>query len=148
MHEGCPVDHGAARWARTIHAQTGVLVHIEVREDTGAKENWISPTIVKELALDPIATTDADIVYDFNGTPYSPTGEVKISLGGKRPRSLETRCLIAPERFPMNGITFGRQFLQQVGHVHDVFHEKEGESTNLILIGPKQTVRKEAYRRK
>ena len=139
--KGCPIDHGATRWAKAVDSLKGDTVKIEVREDTGAVENWVSPLIVEKLQLSVLRINSPGTEYTgFKGEKYKPTGEVNIWLAGKPRTSIEAQCLIAPEGFPIDGITFGTKFISEVGHVHTLFTDNKGESANLVIVGRKPLV--------
>jgi hypothetical protein len=135
----CPIDHHATRWARTMHGRNKQVhyIEIEVLEDTGAQESWISLDIVQMLDLRSTPPSNPNQEYiGANGARWNSQGEVDIKLSGIN-LPVRPRCQVAPLGFPIQGVALGSKFVQQHGHVHTLFSDKKGEPHLVIARAPK-----------
>ena len=137
--QGCKIDHGIIRFAKTINLRTGESQYVQVKEDTGTSVNWISPSVVNNFDFE-VQDAPQDMVFlDFGGKKFQPKGMVTITLAGNETKTQHTEFYVAPEGFPVDGVVVGTEFIQRSGHTHAIFAEKP-EGPALLVVQKKVTV--------
>ncbi|KAF2238502.1 hypothetical protein EV356DRAFT_505789 [Viridothelium virens] len=129
---GCKVDHGAVRIARTVDCNTGDVQSIDVIEDTGSVENWISPKVLERLMFQRSPVDKSMKVVGLMGIEYSPEITIETNLTGRGNKSLYVKCFVGPPEFPVEGIVLGNNFIKNCGHPHTLFNLKE-QGQSLIV---------------
>lgn len=123
-----------------MNQRTGKAKLLKVREDTGTDVNWVSPQLAKDCAFPVRDVTDKNPRWDFNGEPFCAKQRVKISFTGKLEKTSQTEFFVAPKSFPFEGLIVGNDFINSVGHAHNVFLDDPDKT--LIMVQKKTTVGK------
>ncbi|KAF2265169.1 hypothetical protein CC78DRAFT_207796 [Lojkania enalia] len=132
-HEGCKADHGAFYIAQTISKRCGRLDRVNVKEDTGSGPNWISKSDASELALPIHKMTVPEKYKTHNGEEFEATHRVSMTLVGRADKSCHDDFLVAPDRFPVDALILGRQFVRKWGHPFALFDRNEGDEILLVV---------------
>ena len=110
---------------------------IEVSEDSGAEDIWISRHELTKVGLETSALSDLDDQFKgAGGQVFKAQGKVTICLTGEMNQSLPLQCLVAPNESPLNGIAFGRSFIEKHGHLdrNNLFSEKKGTRDQRVVV--------------
>ncbi|KAL9082783.1 MAG: hypothetical protein Q9165_008777 [Trypethelium subeluteriae] len=127
------VDHSAVRVARAVDCNTGEIQSIDVREDTGSVENWISPKVLERLMFQRFGVDKSMKFVGLMGIEYTPEITIETTLTGRGNKSLYVKCFVAPPEFPVEGIVLGTNFIKTCGHPHTHFSLKE-QGQSLIVV--------------
>ncbi|KAF2195700.1 hypothetical protein K469DRAFT_699290 [Zopfia rhizophila CBS 207.26] len=131
--KGCETDHGAPRYAFTVHPATSEEFYLRVHEDTATQVNWISPKAVEAYNLEAHDAIRTAGFADFTGEMYVPKKKVKITWTGKPDKSVESEFFVGPENSPFE-LLVGSRFIQEIGHAHKVFLDEPAGQKGTALI--------------
>ncbi|KAF2667892.1 hypothetical protein BT63DRAFT_304420 [Microthyrium microscopicum] len=125
-------EHLQIRYAKTINPDTGEWYCIQIMKDTGAGENWIPPWMVRGLDVEK-TTIETREVQGFDGTTFRSSHMVSLQLAGKDNTVQDVDFYVAPEGFPFQGVTIGRNGPSE-GHF------LEQQPKNLALLVMQKTI--------
>lgn len=137
---GCKIDHGAPRWARVTHEDTGESYSIPIYEDTQCKSDFVSPTIVTLLGLEKRCLEPPKPFVVSNGEKHLVTEEVSLTLTGTYRSAIPINCLVAANGYPLHAVVVGSEFIRGVGHIHDLFEAKSDDQPQLVAVAYEQSV--------
>jgi hypothetical protein len=130
--------------AKTINRQDSSSQYLSIKEDTGSSVNWIHPKWVRKLSLDPSDVEEMHEFAGFDGSTFTPTKQVSLTLTPQRGKTLRDMFFVAPNDFPVDGVIVGTQFVMEFGHIHSRFAEKKAEPM-LLMVQSKTTVGTEIH---
>jgi hypothetical protein len=139
------VDYTVERFGRAANKLNGHIEYVKVKEDNGCEANWIHRDWVDKLNLPVRDLPSAREFMGIDGRIFEARQEVELSLTGQRRKSMHADFLIAPERFPVDGVSVGTEFINEFGCVHVLFSGRKTEEA-LLAVQNKIPVGKEPYR--
>lgn len=108
-------------------------------EDSGTKQNWIPPWMVRGLDVD-VTKTDVKEVLSFDGTTIRSDKTVTLQLSGRDAVVRDVEFYVAPDKFPFRGATVGREYLENYGPINAHFLEDKPEDLALLVMQKRVTV--------
>lgn len=118
---------------------------MNVNQDTGSEDNWISPIVLQSLGFyeeedvqDAASVQFGVNVTDFSGREFKSSKVAILKWRGRKDLEGEAATFyVGPEGLPVDMLV-GRLFLNEKGF--DQFWEPEQRTKTLVVVSPKPKV--------